>query len=181
MKSAICTGHSAYGPFSDTSLFFHFRFIPNGFVFHPDDVVCLTSTKALGFSQLTWDSADQADLTIQQMCPVGSGRGSTCILLPNASLQSSLFLQITLLELPPLPSLRPFFPREPELKGRSACQFPSPSAARIPPTHACETKAAELSPMVKTQIHGAIMIPRLENPALFHPLVLPLYAHTQPH
>lgn len=55
-----------------------------------------------------------------------------------------------------LPSFRSFFPREPELKGKSVQQFPSPCAVRISPTHTRETKTAELFPMVNIEFHGAI-------------------------
>lgn len=129
--------------------------------------------------------ADHTDPTTQQVQPVGSDSDSCwvfavfCHLVrpynhPCSSRSSSFWSSLL--------TLRPFFPREPELKGKSVRQFPSPHAARLPPTHKRETKTAVI-PHGKYTVswcHTAVTIPTLENPAVFHLLVPPLHTHTQP-
>lgn len=141
-----------------TSVFL--KFLPNGFVFPLDDAVCLTSTKPPDYFQVKQETRDFQQIG-QTPLPSRSNQWGQAVTPPAfyhlvslynhpCSSRSGSFWSF-------LPTLRPFFPREPELKGRTVQQFPSPRAARMPSTHTREMKTAELSPTVNTPFHGAIL------------------------
>lgn len=186
MKFPVCTLHSAYEPFSEALLDILFNFFQMVLSFFWMIWFALlllnpiVSPAHTGHRRLP---ADHTHPITQQIQPAGSGSDSSlafaafwhlvCPYDHLCSSRSSSFWSF-------LPTFRPFFPREPELKGRSVHQSPPPCAARMPPTHTHETKTTVI-PHGKYPVswcHTTITIPSLENPALFYPWS-PHYTHTQ--